>query len=101
VASIEEQPSLTLTEWKVVEIDVGTRHFVGYNAEGREGRVSTAIVSFDPATGKGRTASGRVYQIEGRPGLNGDAVYVWDAWCLVNSVKSFVDVTASVMSTRQ
>lgn len=98
VASVEEQPSLTLLSWRVVEIEAGTRHFMGYCPENQEGRVSTAIVSFDPATGKGITVSGRVYQLLGYPGADRDADYVWHTWCRVNSVTSFVDVTDEVVS---
>ena len=67
VAPVKEQPSLTLVHWSILEIEAGTRHLSGYCLENREGRASTAIVKFDPATMRCDTQSGRVYQLQGGP----------------------------------
>lgn len=80
VASIEEEPTTTLHRWQVFETPDGTRHFCGYATAQREGRVSSAVVAFDPATMSGRTASGRVYRLEGPGGLHPDADYVKSFW---------------------
>lgn len=89
VAPVNEQPEIVLWGWTVYEVqsafeDGPTRHFVGYNVYDREGRTSTKIVEFDPVTKRGVTASGRVYQLEGEPGYNSDAYYVFNMWCSVN-----------------
>ena len=46
----------------------------------REGRVSTAVMQFDPGTMSGRTASGRVYRLQGPVGFHPDAMYVRSTW---------------------
>lgn len=96
--SVESEPSVRLARWKIVEIDAGTRHFVGANALDFTGRVSSAIVEFDVVAKRGTTRSGRVYQLVGAPGQSEDADYVWNRWCIVNSVRSFNDVTRQVFS---
>lgn len=84
---VTEQPELILHCWAVFE-DVKTkaRHFNGYSYENREGRVSSMILSFDPTTMRGVTRSGRVYELSGEPGQNGDAIYVMNRWLAINSI---------------
>jgi hypothetical protein len=79
---VSEEPSITLTSWAIIETveDKPSRHFVGYNFAGREGRVSSPIVTFDAETMRGVTHTSRVYQLQGSPGLNGDAEYVLGRW---------------------
>ncbi|MDD5336204.1 MAG: hypothetical protein PHS32_20910 [Rhodoferax sp.] len=101
-APVSERPELVLTDWRVFEVllpgsAVRTRHFAGYNARDREGRVSSAIVQFDPATMCGVTKSGRVYALRGSSGWNGDAEYTWHRWTHINSVTAVVDVTAEAV----
>ena len=100
VASITEEPEVLLSDWQVVEIPGGTRHFVGYNQSLREGRVSSMIVEFDPATRTGITSSGRVYRLLGEPGENQDALWTWTGWCRVNGVTSATVVTEEALSGR-
>ncbi|MDR3369071.1 hypothetical protein [Rhodoferax sp.] len=85
VKPIEEQRALTLTDWAIFGIKmsrspVRRRHFAGYNVQDREGRASSAIVQFDTVTLRGVTKSGRVYQLSGSPGLEGDGQHVWASW---------------------
>lgn len=89
-----DQPEITLTKWNVFVLPNGDRHFVGWNKGDREGRVSTKITAFDPATGSGRTESGRVYVLEGRTGRNGDAMHTWGRWMEVNGAEDYRDVSA-------
>lgn len=101
-APVSERPQVTLTDWRVFEVPLPgqtkcTRHFVGYNPSDREGRVSSPIVQFDPATMCGVTKSGRVYALRGRAGWNSDADYVWNSWKHINSVTDALDVTADVV----
>lgn len=77
VASVSEQPQLTLERWRVYETSKGERHFVGYCIETREGRVTTAILSFDIGARIGVTASGRRYRLSGWPCFDSDAELVW------------------------
>lgn len=82
---IDQEPHVQLTKWRVFEVsieDVTTRHFIGW-AE-YEGRVSSNIVTFDPATKKGVSRSGRVYELEGNSGFDQDALYVWNQWIRTN-----------------
>lgn len=94
--SVDEQPSLTLVRWQVMQLPTGERHFVGLAVENREGRVSTAVSTFDAASLRGITKSGRVYQLSGRPGHDGDAEYVWRAWARINQATEWADATAEV-----
>jgi hypothetical protein len=93
---VTEQPHVTLVRWKVYETERNERHFVGYCLEEGIGRVSSAIQSFDPKTGRGVTLSGRVYQLKGSPGFDGDAEYVWNLWSIVNQVQTCQDVTDAI-----
>lgn len=80
IAPVAEQPETILHRWHVFETPKGTRHFCGYAMAYGEGRVSSPVVAFDPATMSGRTASGRVYRLDGPPGLHPDAAYVKGIW---------------------
>lgn len=93
VAPVSEAPELVLSAWQIVETDKGERHFVGYNETDREGRTSSAIEQFDPVTLRGVTRSGCVYQLQGRPGIDKDALYVWQHWRCINGVLDWRDVT--------
>jgi len=93
---VTEQPKLTLSSWSVNQLLNGDRHFVGWCIENREGRVSSKIEIFDAVTLRGITQSGRVYPLNGRPGHNSDADYVWKRWARINSVNEFIDVSAEV-----
>jgi tricorn protease-like protein len=84
VANVQDNPSVRLSSWTIRELPDGNRHFVGYNARHFEGRASTKIVEFDFVKMRGRTNSGRVYQLDGPAGMNSDAEYVWSAWCRIN-----------------
>jgi hypothetical protein len=101
-APVSERPELVLTDWRVFEVllpgsTARTRHYIGYNTSDREGRVSSAIVMFDPAAMCGVTKSDRVYELRGRSGWNGDADYTWNRWKHINSATDVVDVTAEVV----
>jgi len=87
-----EQPSLSLSRWSVMETHTGDHHLVGYNLDDHEGRVSTAIVEFDPVTSKATTRSGRIYQLVGKSGYDSDGAWVWEIWSRANMV-SGKDVT--------
>jgi len=84
VAPVDEEPGITLVRWHVFMLPDGSRHFCGYDARGHEGRVSTAVETFDPDSMTGRTASGRVYALSGPSGRDEDALYVRGRWLALN-----------------
>lgn len=90
---VAEQPSITLIRWSVREIHSGERHFVGYNPANHEGRVSTAILSFDPRTGHGVTCSGRIYHLVGPSGRDRDGEWVWTHWVHAQKCSTWSDVS--------
>ena len=73
-----------------------TRHFAGQNITDREGRTSSAIETFDAATSRGTTESGRVYELRGSTGFSGEGEYTWNRWKSINSVTEVVDVTVEI-----
>lgn len=93
VPPVSAEPETVLSRYRIFELPSGTRHFCGYVARDREGRVSSEIVSWDPEARIGVTKRGRRYRLDGDPGFDSDAEYVWNAWKHVNSVTDFKDVT--------
>lgn len=100
IEPVSEVPEVTLEAWKVFEVPLDgngwTRHFVGYARELRQGQVCSPVVSFDPATRSGITRSGRVYRLAGRPGVDADALHVWNRWKSINDITQERDVTDAV-----
>lgn len=98
---VSNQPMISLTAWCVFEVTTKDskvqRHFVGHHDAFREGRVSTAIVSFDAELGQGVTASGRRYLLVGEPGHDPDGVWVWQNWSKANGFTNARDVTAEYL----
>jgi hypothetical protein len=97
-APVAEEPEASMLDWSVREVQCSynserTQHLVGYVARRGSGRVSTAIQVFDRETMRIKTASGRVYHLQGRPGCNADAEYVWAYWKELNGAQEEVDVT--------
>ena len=93
-----EVPQVELTNWQVMQLPDGERHFVGWNVTECEGRVSSKIVAFDAAARCGRTGSGRVYQLRGPAGLDGDGAYTWGRWMRANAMVDCVDVSDVVQA---
>ncbi len=97
-APVDAQPEMHLLRWQVFETDHAGRHFIGWSQEERSGRVSSAILEYDPLQKRGKTLSGRIYQLEGPPGRDEDALYVWEHWHRVNGVTCVTDVTSEYSS---
>ena len=99
--SIDVEPQIVLHDWQIVEIDGGSRHFVGYRRGLYEGRVSSDIVEFDREKQTGRTASGRFYRLENPPFPAGrfddDAGYVWGIWMRPEGVAGYEVVTEQAL----
>ena len=98
VTPVEQEPSTTLVRWQIWELPDGDRHFAGWAVEAQEGRVCSAVQSFDVARLRGLTRSGRVYQLVGRPGVDTPGAYVWQGWLALNREPAVVDVTGHVWS---
>jgi hypothetical protein len=64
IAPVSDEPEVRLWDWDIKKDTTGNRYFVGTLADGL-GWVSTAIVDFDPERRRGRTKSGRVYELVG------------------------------------
>lgn len=96
VPGTDVEPTITLTSWRIYATDKG-RHVVGWHVEGREGRVSSAIASFDAETMRLTTRSGRVYKLTGEPGYNSDAEHVWSVFRRINAIATADDVTQEYM----
>ena len=90
-ATVIEEPETKLYQWQIFRVAgnfggvAETIHFMGYAqseyaAYGGEGRVCSPVQEFDKETMRGRTSSGRIYELVGPPGLNSDALYVWNRW---------------------
>lgn len=95
--TIEERPHIILTRWRIFEVwseneDPTTRHFVGYNCRDSEGRVSSAITTFDRDSLTGITDSGRIYKLSGESGYDPDAEYVWGRWVSINRISEFREI---------
>jgi hypothetical protein len=96
-SSVDDDPVVSLESWSIRESNTGARHFVGFNLAERDGRVSTAIISFDSIMRTGVTATGRRYVLVGRAGFDRDAEYVWQ-WAVRQwRVQKWRDVTAELV----
>lgn len=93
VPDVASEPAIRLSDWRVVELEEGTRHLIGWNEDGQEGRVSSAIEAFDAKTGRFWTHSGRCYELVGANGWSEDAVWLWQRWCRARGLSQVGDVT--------
>lgn len=98
IASVSDDPQVTLSDWQIRELPNGHRHFAGVDPSDGSGRVSSFIVEFDAEKMCGRTNSGRVYVLRGKPGWSDNAEYVWTAWARVNNATTYTDVSDSIQS---
>lgn len=67
-----------------------TVHFVGDS--GREGRVTSAVMSYSDRKG---TTRSRVYELYGPSGhgIASDPAYVWSSWLKMNKNPKFIEIT--------
>lgn len=82
--------------WSVYEIEDGnnkSHHLVGYLPKRQTGRVTSAIKQFEKNLMKLITSSGRIYQLDGPPALNGENKLIWSEWKEKYSVDNYIDVT--------
>jgi len=104
VAPIADEAEIVLVSWTIFEVTSKlcpdkTRHFVGYSANGREGRVSSPIVRFDRVNMVGKTRSGRIYQLQGPQSTGSlDGLHVWEYWCKRNEITDVVILNFDLLS---
>lgn len=85
-ASVADEPQIRLVNWSIKKDIAGNGYFVGSRADDGTGRVSTAIVEFDAERGRGRTESGRVYELVGAPGRSSNGEYTWSIYKAANGI---------------
>ncbi|SMG36901.1 hypothetical protein SAMN06265784_103431 [Paraburkholderia susongensis] len=88
-----ELSRIPLSQWRIFELPDGSRHFVGVDMFDRSGRVSSPIATFDAASMRGTTQTGRIYELVGQQGWSVQAEYVWMRWREMYEVTSYIDVT--------
>ncbi|ANB77352.1 hypothetical protein AYM40_35340 [Paraburkholderia phytofirmans OLGA172] len=93
VKPLTEEHDIVLIRWRVLRADNGTDRLVGARLDDFDGRVSSALTEFDRERMVATTRSGRVYLLQGPPGYNADAEYVWEFVCKRDGIKEFADVT--------
>lgn len=100
---VSVEPVTVLSRWKLVQITGNdgrrSRHLVG--RADFEGRVCSAIVSIDLAAMRVTTISGRVYELDGPPGRDSDADWVFAGWLRRMSVPTFRDMTRALLRLRR
>ena len=93
--SVELEPVIPFTRWRILRVlDKPDNprfglHLCGYNPDGREGRVSSRIMEIDRDKRSVKTRSGRIYELHGESGVDGDADYVLRVWLSGHGVKDF------------
>lgn len=97
---------LLLIRWRVWEVqvplyDAPSWHLVGYLAELRVGKVSSALASVHAGPNEVTTKTGKIYQLEGEPGLDADASQVWSSWQQQHRVQVLREVTTDVLQGLQ
>jgi len=98
---VTDVPRSTLVSWSIFETATGERHLCGYSTRDREGRVTSALIAFDPVAPSFTTKSGRVYRLAGAPGHDPDAEYVQRRWLVINGSPDISDVTQEVWQSIQ
>lgn len=102
VAPVTDEPEVKLSHWSIREslsegsYAKGSRHFVGLTESRSSGRVSTPILEFDPVSCKGRTESGRVYELVGESGSHPDSNYVWGRFAYINGILEYKDISKEI-----
>ena len=95
-----------MARWRVWEVqvplyDAPSWHVVGYLVEARQGKVSSALATVHATTDEVTTKTGKIYLLEGDPGIDGDASHVWEAWQREHDVQVLREVTTDVLDGLQ
>lgn len=84
--SVQNEPYVKALQWTIFRTPEGDDHLCAYIANGHDGRVTSKIMDTNGRTLT--TRSGRQYFLEGEPGTNHHAQYVWNIWCTGHGLKS-------------
>lgn len=95
--AVDVEPVVLLSRWTVFRLEDGSVHLCG-SASFLEGRVSSAVKSFDYQDATAVTRSGRLYKLMGEPGTDEHAAYLWSKWTALYNVERWEDVTDEVWS---
>ena len=100
---VSVEPVTVMSRWKLVEVrnTDGRRscHLVG--RADYEGRVCSAIVSVDLEALRMITQSGRFYVLEGPPGRDSDADWVFGRWLKIMGNPKHRAITRALMRLRR
>ncbi|MDE0854492.1 MAG: hypothetical protein OSA97_08710 [Nevskia sp.] len=86
-APVGDEPEIVLIDWTIEKDTAGNAYFVGTRPEDGSGRLSTAIVELDLERRRGRTRSGRVYELIGPAGYSANGEYVWSLYRVANGIQ--------------
>ena len=97
---------IIIARWRAWEVqvpmyDAPSWHIVGYLVEARKGKVSSALASVLPSTEEVTTKTGKIYLLEGEPGVDSEASQLWAAWQLEHDVVVLREVTTDVLEGLQ
>ena len=103
IEPVSVQPFSVMTNWRVFQVrgPLGSRsrHLVG-RVSG-EGRVCSALAKLDLTSLTAVSRSGRFYRLEGPPGHDPDATYVWEQWARLNRTTHMRDMTRALLRLRR
>lgn len=100
-ATVEDEPTVTLCEWRIIRTDRDTLHFVGRPMGGLYYRMSSPIRHLDAPRLQGRTMSGRLYRLSGPAGLDLNVVRAALEPEIPSACEGWDDVTEELVLTRQ
>lgn len=97
--------TVTLFAWHVFEVKlpsakVKTWHLCGVRGETGNGKVSSPISSIDPKSLRCLTRSGQIYEVQGAPGTNSDALAAKGQWLYINRAQEERNVTPEFLSLK-
>ena len=102
IEPVDIQPGTVMTDWRLFQVRLPngsrTRHLVGRADD--EGRVCSSIVHLDLQELRMSTQSGRIYDLAGPPGSDGDSDYVFGIWLRAVGAIHCRDLTRSLMRLR-
>lgn len=78
-SAMSSEPEVFLSRWRIFETDDGLQRLVGYDSVDH-GRVSSALVVFNPKTMHVQSSDGLTYRLLGEPGSFWDVIDTWDIW---------------------
>lgn len=73
------EPDVYFSRWRIFETNDGLKRLVGFDSVDH-GRVSSALVTFNPKTMHVQSSDGLTYRLLGEPGSFWDVIDIWDIW---------------------